>query len=570
MGEEQLYRQSAVARGVEPADLVLRGGIVIDVLTGELRRADVAIVGELIAGVSPYAYRGRRILDCTDKFIAPGLIDTHIHIESSLLAPWEFARAVAACGTTTVIADPHEIANVCGLEGVRFMLKAARGQPCEILLTVPSCVPTTPLETSGANLGVEEIARMLRWPQVVGLGEMMNYPGVLRGETKVLAKLKVAAGHPIDGHAPGLAGDDLQAYVGAGPDSDHECVSLEEAREKLRAGMWIMIREGPAARNLCDLLPLVKESAAASRCMFVSDDLAPHELDEHGHLERLLRQATAQGLDPIAALRLVTVNPAARFRLQDRGIVRPGLLADLVIFDNLDDFRVEMTLRHGIPINEYPATKPRGRVPTNTCHLPPLPADVFAVPASAGVVRIIGVVARQIVTKALRLQLPIRNGCLSPDPAREIAKIAVVERHGKNGGIGIGFVHGLRLKRGALASTVAHDSHNLIVVGVDDQLMLIAAQKIAQEGGGLCAVTPEGQAAIVPLPIAGLMSDRPLAEVVSSLRCLLEVTRNLGCGNSNPFEVLSFLALPIIPELRLTDKGLVDVNLFKHVPLVGD
>ncbi|MBM3476158.1 MAG: adenine deaminase [Armatimonadetes bacterium] len=565
-----LDRLLSVACGAEPADIVLAGGTVVDVLSGALRRADVAVCEGQIAGVSEEGYAGRRVIDCTGRFVAPGLIDGHIHIESSLLSPQEFAWAVAAHGTTTVVADPHEIANVCGLDGVRYMAADARGAPCEVLLTAPSCVPATHLETSGAELGPREVAEMLRWPTVVGLGEMMNFPGVVAGDPTVLGKLASAAGRPIDGHAPDLSGKDLQAYVAAGPDSDHECTTLAEAREKLAAGMWIMVREGTAAQNLAALLPLAQDPTTANRCLLVSDDLAAHELAAEGHMDRILRRAVALGLDPVTALRLVTTNPAARFRLHDRGVLRPGLLADVVVFEDLDSFQVHTVLKRGREVSDLPRRRSRARLPVGSCRLRALTEASFRVPATGGAVRAIGVVPGQIVTRALRLRLPASGGSLQADPQQDVAKLAVIERHGRGGGIGLGFVKGLGLRGGAIGSTVAHDSHNLIIAGMDDRAMLIAAQSVAEEGGGFVAVSPEGQAGIMPLPIAGLMSERRLEDVVSSQRTALEAAKSLGSPHSDPYAILSFLALPVIPELRLTDRGLVDVTRFEHMPLTGD
>ena len=561
---ESVIRQ---ARGAEPVDVLLRGGTVVDVLTGRLRRAEVAIAGQRIAGVCGEVPEARRLIDCTGKFIAPGLIDGHIHLESSLLHPLEFARAAAAHGTTTVIADPHEIANVCGTEGARFMARAAGGGPVDVLLSVPSCVPASPLETSGAELGPREVAEMLAWPEAIGLGEMMDVPGVLAGQPHVLAKLAAAAGKPIDGHAPGLTGRDLQAYVAAGPDSDHECTTLAEAEEKLTAGMWIMIREGTAARNLPDLVPVVLDRAKAGRCLFVSDDLAPSELLVDGHLDRILRLAVAAGVDAIEALRLVTVNPAARFELCDRGAIRPGLLADIVVFDDLATFRVSCVLKRGVDVTELGQAPTEVAPPAAGCRIGALTPETFAVPAPAGEVRVIGVVPGQIVTEALTMALPSSGGRMVADPASDVAKIAVIERHGRGGGMGLGFVKGLGLQRGAVASTVAHDSHNLIVAGADDGSMVAAARAVAEAGGGFVAVMPGGDPHVLPLPIAGLMSDRPIAEVAGAVEVLLDVAATLGCRARNPFATLSFLALPVIPALKITDRGLVDVARFAHVPL---
>jgi adenine deaminase len=558
-----------VGRGVEPADIVLEGGMVVDVLSGTVRHADVAILGDCIAGVSPEGYEGHRVIDCTGAFIAPGLVDGHIHIESSLLAPWTFAHAVAQRGTTTVVADPHEIANVCGLAGVRFMTDVARGAPCDVFLAAPSCVPATDLDTAGAKLGAAEIAEMCAWPGVVALGEMMNYAGVLAGDPEVLAKLAAAAGKPIDGHAPGLTGLDLQAYVAAGPDSDHECTSLHEAREKLAAGMWTMVREGSAARNLCDLLPLAADPQTAGRCLFVSDDLAAHELLEEGHMDRILRRAVVAGLDHVTAVRLATLSPATRFRLHDRGAVRPGLLADLVVFEDLRQFVPRVVLKTGRETGEFDPTPPSVPAPTGTCRVGPLSEGSFVVPATGERARVIGIVPGQIVTQALWMSLPRADGQLQPAAEEDVAKVAVIERHGRGGGVGVGFVRGLGLKRGAIASTVSHDSHNLIVAGVDDRAMLAAARALIAAGGGFAAAHGEGNVQVLPLPIAGLMSDRPLQAVAAAHGELVRGAEAQGCS-ADPFPALSFLALPVIPELRITDRGLVDVTRFAHVSLTGD
>lgn len=558
-----------VALGLEPADVVLAGGTVVDVLTGTLRRADVAISGEHIAGIAREGYTARRVIDCRGQFIAPGLIEGHIHIESSLLSPQEFAWSVAKHGTTTVIADPHEIANVWGVPGARFMADSSAGAPCDVLLTAPSCVPATSLETAGAEIGADDLQAMLSWPAVVGLGEMMNFAGVLASAPNVLAKLAVAAGRPIDGHAPGLSGRELQAYVAAGPDSDHECTTLDEAHEKAAAGMWIMIREGTAARNLGDLLPLARDPTANDRCLLVSDDLSPHELAQEGHLDRLLRRAVAHGLDGVTALRLVTINPASRFRLHDRGAIRPGLLADLVVFENLSSFRVRKVIKRGREIERYRRRSSAPRTPVSACRLPRLSQASLRIPVVSGPVRVIGLVPGQIITRSLRLTLPVTGRYLRADAHQDVAKLAVIERHGRSGAIGLGFVKGLGLCSGAIASTVAHDSHNLIVAGMDDSAMLTAARTLADIGGGFAVVGLQGKVTAMPLPIGGLMSDRPLEEVVTLHRRVLKAAARLGTPHTDVFAVLSFLALPVIPELRLTDQGLVDVVRCERVSLGG-
>ncbi len=565
--ERDLAGLIAAAKGGSPVDLVLRDGTVLDVLSGSLRRANVAVHGDRIAGVGSADYEGERVLDCAGKFVAPGLIDAHIHIESSLVAPWEFGRAAASRGTTSVVADAHEIANVCGRAGVRFMAEAAADCALDVLLVAPSCVPASHLDTSGAELGATEVAEMLAWPEVVGLGEMMNFPGVLAGDREVLAKLEAARGTPIDGHAPGLTGPDLQAYVAAGPDSDHECTTLAEAEERLAAGMWIMIRQGTAAQNLTELLPVALDPRAAGRCMLVSDDLAPNELREHGHIDRLLRLAVRNGLSPVDAVRLATANPACRFGLRDRGAVRAGLLADLVVFEDLEEFAVAHALKRGREVSEYPASAPDVDPPVDTCHIGDVTEEAFRVPAPQGAVRVIGALPGQIVTQALQMELPAKDGRLQADPGRDVAKIAVLERHGRSGGLGVGFVRGLGLRQGAIGSSVSHDSHNVIVAGVDDRSMAAACRAVADGGGGYAAVSG-GATVVLPLPIAGLMSDQPIDAVVRCLDEVIGVAHAMGC-KGDPFAALAFLALPVIPELKITDKGLVDVGRFEHVPLAG-
>lgn len=566
--ERDLADLMAAARGESPPDLLLRGGTVVDVLSAGLRKADVAIHSGHIVGVGVGGREAVRVIDCSGKFVAPGLIDGHIHLESSLVAPWEFARAAALHGTTTVVADTHEIANVCGAPGVRFMAQAVVGSPLDVLLVAPSCVPASPLDTSGAELGPDEVTQMLAWPEVVGLGEVMNYPGVLARDPAVLAKLEAARGMPIDGHAPGLTGAELQAYVAAGPDSDHECTSLAEAEEKLAAGMWIMMRQGTAARNLAELLPLALDPRGAGRCMFVSDDLAPDGLQEEGHLDRLLRLAVAEGLAAVDAVRLATINPACRFGLWDRGAVRAGLLADLVVFEDLKSFAIAHVLKRGRAVGELPAATPDVELPLDTCHVGDVSEEAFVVDAPTGPVRVIGLLPGQIVTKALHMELPADKGRLRPGPALDVAKVAVIERHGRGGEIGVGFVRGLGLRRGAIAASVSHDSHNLIVAGVDDRCMAGACRAVAEAGGGYAVVPSDATPVVLPLPIAGLMSDQPIGTVTRCLAEVVRAARGLGCRD-DPFAVLSFLALPVIPELRITDRGLVDVARFQHVALAG-
>ncbi len=572
----QLHRLVAVAAGKEPADMVVKGGRVLDVFGGGVRAADVAICDGLIAGVG--AYEGREVVQAQGRFVLPGFIEGHIHIESTALAPSEFARVVATRGTTTVIADPHEIANVAGLQGVRYMLGAAEEAPIDLLYAAPSCVPATHMETAGARLGPAEVAEMLSWPGIIGLAEMMNYPGVISGDEEALAKLAAAAGRHVDGHAPGLAGAALQAYVAAGPRTEHEATSLAEAEEKLAAGMWVMIREGSAARNLGALAPLLF-GPGAWRCLLVSDDKNPEDLLEQGHLDHCLRRAVAEGVPALAAIRAVTINAATCFGLHDRGAVAPGLLADLVLVQDLESFTVREVFKSGRRINGawgYRHLPDRGPVAlTSSCRLPEPTEQSLAVPAPGAdgsvTARVIGIVAGELLTESLRLELAVADGRVLPDPERDVLKLAVIERHAKGGGIGVGFVKGLGLRSGALASTVAHDSHNLVVAGCDDAEMLAAAREVRDMGGGQLVWAGAEDIVRLPLPIAGLMSGEDAQVVARQHRMVREAARRLGSDLADPFMHLSFLALAVIPSLKLTDRGLVDVDAFQIVSVVeGD
>ncbi|NLO04312.1 MAG: adenine deaminase [candidate division WS1 bacterium] len=563
-----LQRRINVALGSQPADIVLRGGRILNVFTGDLTAADVAICDGIIASIG--SYRGAREIDVAGAIVLPGFIDGHIHVESTMLSPGQFARAISSRGATTAICDPHEIANVAGLDGVRYMLDGSRGGPVDLRIMAPSCVPATHLETAGASLGPDAVKAMLRWPGIHGLAEMMNFPGVLAGASDALRKLAAAASLPIDGHCPGLSGAELQAYIATGPRTEHEATSLDEAREKLAAGMWLLIREGSTARNLADLAPLLT-GEGARRCLLVSDDRNPVDLLESGHLDETLRRAVGAGVPPLRAVQAATLNAADCFRLHDRGAVAPGLRADLAVVEDLRDFEVRMTLRGGIPVDEIPDPPEPGIASVRgSMNVAGLSVESFSVP-SAGEqarARVIEVVPGQVLTGAGEALLQVRGGLVQPDPERDIAKLAVIERHRGSGRTGLGFVRGLGLTRGALASTVAHDSHNLVVAGVSDEAMLRAARALIEVGGGQCAADDDGVLALLPLPIGGLMSDHALGKVAEGVRAMQMAARQLGSALEDPLMALSFLALPVIPRLKLTDRGLVDVASFDYVPLL--
>jgi adenine deaminase len=566
---DRLKKLIQVARGERAADLVLKGGRVLNVFSGEIIRADVAVYDGIVAGVGDYD--GPAVIDAGRDFIAPGFMDAHMHPESTMLSPAELARAVLARGTTAIIADPHEIANVLGIDGIRFMLEASRGLPVDFYFLLPSCVPATDLESSGASLSAADLKPFRRTKRVLGLAELMNYPGVLCGIDPVIEKLIAFRRGVRDGHAPLLSGRDLNAYIAAGIGSDHECTGRAEAEEKLRLGMHIMIREGTQAKNLKELLPLVTPRNSR-HCSLVTDDLHPHDLLTKGHLDHLIDMAVGEGMDPVEAVRMVTCNTAQYFGLRDVGAVAPGYRADILILSSLTPVRVRSVIKAGRPVfsegsytgGVWPKMKRRQ---VGAMNVRPFGREAFAVPQSGGQIRVIGLVPDQILTRQLLLEPVVRDGAVVSDTGRDILKLAVVERHHGTGSIGLGFVQGFGLKAGALASSVAHDSHNIIAVGCDDGDLFAAVKAVEEMNGGLAAVMNGEVMARMPLPIAGLMSDEPLAEVSRGWEELRRVARDFGSVPAEPFMVLSFLALPVIPELKLTDRGLVDVNRFEHVPL---
>jgi adenine deaminase len=561
----------AVARGDQTADLLLTGGRVVDVFTGSVVEADVAVADGFIASVGP-ARDSVETVNLAGRFLVPGLIDAHVHLESSMVTPYEFARTAVPRGTTAVVTDPHEVANVAGLAGVQWLLAASDGLPLAVLVMAPSCVPATHLATAGAELGAEDLEVLAKHPRVIGLAEVMNVPGVVLGDPGVHAKIDAFSGRPVDGHGPGLVGDWLQAYAAAGVGTDHETLTPEEALEKLRLGMRVWLREGTGARNLVDLLPVVTP-ATSRRCGFCTDDRHPHDLLDDGHIDHLLRLAVANGLDTMTAIQMATLNIADAYGLDDRGAVAPGKRADLVVCDDLAGFRAEqvyvggeVVAENGQPVGSWPEPSVD---PTAVLRPPVVDLEGLdlRIENPGTDVRVIGLVPGQIVTENLVEDLAAHDGQLVADPEAGLAKLAVIERHRGTGNVGLGFLRGLGPLKGALACTIAHDHHNLIVAGADDESMRTAIAEVVRLGGGAVVAHGGEVLAALPLPYAGLISDRPLDEVRGQLDGLSEAARACGCTHPDPVMALSFVALEVIPSLKLTDRGLVDVERFELVPL---
>jgi len=559
-----------VALGKKPADLVLKNAKVFNSFTGEFMTGDVAVVNGYIAGIGSYA--GKEEVDLKGAFVTPGFIDGHVHIESSMVSPAEFARALVPVGTTTAVVDPHEIANVTGTAGIRYMLEASSNLPINIYLMLPSCVPATSLENAGAVLTARELSEFINHPRVLGLGELMDYPGVLNTTAEMLAKLAIAEGKLIDGHAPGITGKELSAYIAAGVTSEHECTTAEEARERLTRGMYLMLREGSATKNLLDLLPAVNRYTAA-RCLFVTDDRHPEDLIKLGSINHMVKLAVKAGMDVATVLQMATINAANYFRLYDLGAVVPGYRADLLVFEDLEEFKPVKVYKDGKLVAEKGTPLFAGyvvddREVRNTMRLKDIDPDKLKIPAHSKKARVIGLIPHQIVTKKLELEVPVEGGFFKTAPAKDIAKLAVLERHNYTGNVGVGLIKGLGLKKGAIASTVAHDSHNLVVAGIEDEDILLAVEELKRIGGGLTVVADRQVLGSLPLPIAGLMSDKTIYEVQEELEKLHRIVRSLGVAEEfDPFMTLAFLSLPVIPELKLTDLGLVDVKTFSLVPV---
>lgn len=572
-----LQRRIQIARGTLPADLVLRNARLVNVCSGECYPADVAIADGIIVGIGAEGdeYHGFEERDLQGRWLAPGLIDGHMHIESTMLLLSEFTRIVTPRGITAVMLDPHEFANVLGVEGIRYVLESGRGLPLSAYVMLSSCVPASAYESPYRVLMADDLLPLLEDERVLGLAEMMNMPGVLQGDEQVLAKIVATQRHGlvVDGHAPGLSGHDLCAYATAGVMSDHECTTLEEARQRIRLGMWLMIREGSAARNLDALLPLVKE-LHPPRVFFVTDDRDPQDLTTRGHIDSMVRRAIELGLDAVEAIRLASYNTAQYFRLYDRGAVAPGFVADLVVLDDLNTFQVEsvykdgaLVAQNGTLLVDIPTAPSAFTDITGTVHIGDIRVDNLRMKGEPGLVEVVGIEPGQITTKHLQEEAPIRDGEIVADPARDLLKLVVIERHHASGRVGLGLVKGFGLRKGAIASSVAHDAHNLVIAGVDDSDILLAARTLEAIGGGFICVVDGEVRACVPLPYGGLVSPLPASELVQQLLVLDAAAAELGCPLEHPCMTLSFLSLSVIPALKLTDQGIIDVETFTLLPL---
>lgn len=568
---KDIKRLIKVARGIEKADLVLKNAEVFHGFTGEFIRGDVAIADGYIAGIGNY--QGQEEFDLAGKYLTPGFIDGHIHIESSMLSPAAFAEAVVPLGTTTVIADPHEIANVAGFAGVNYLLNAAEKLPLSVYVMLPSCVPASRLENSGAILEAADLAKLIDHPRVLGLGEMMNFPGVLNGDDDVLAKIIIVGDKKIDGHAPGVSGNALMAYAAAGVHSDHECVTPAEALERLRAGMYVMIREGSAAKNLLSLLPVLNP-CTAQFCFFAADDRHPADLLAEGHINHMVRMAVHKGISVAMALQMATINAARYFKLNDIGLLAPQYKADILVFDDLTNWRPGLVIKAGKIIAEngrmmVPVESADDVKLERTMHVKEFDQENLKIIADGDRANVIGLVPSQIRTKALKLPVKVKDNEVVSDTESDILKLAVFERHHATGNMAVGLVNGFGLRKGAIGSTIAHDSHNLIVIGENDTDMILAAKELQKIQGGIVVVCAGEILGVLPLPIAGLMSKQRVKEVEAVLSQLKKSAYELGVKKCyDPFLTLAFLSLPVIPELKLTDRGLVDGRIFDFIPVM--
>jgi adenine deaminase len=563
-----IQQKLAIARAEQPAELLFKNAKLVNVLSGEIYAASVAVEDGRIVGLGDY--KAKKIIDLKGAYLAPSLIDGHFHVESSMLTAAEFARAVVPHGTGAIVIDPHEYANVLGLDGIRYALESTKHLAMDFFIMLPSCVPATHLETAGAELTADDLKLMMQDERVAGVGEMMNFPGVYLGVRGELAKIDAGKGKAIDGHAPGLRGKNLNAYVLAGVRSDHESVTVAEAREKLRLGMHVLLREGSTERNLGHLLPLLQPNNFQN-CSFATDDKLAGDLVKEGHIDHCVRKSIKFGLPPITALQIATINTARHYHLRNLGAVAPRFWADFIVFDSLKNFRVRQTWKKGALVAEdgefMGRTPARVPLPRSTMNLRWAPGDFVVKANGTRKIKVIQIISNQIVTKVLIVSPKIADGNIIADPARDILKMVVVERHRASGNVGVGFVRGFKLKSGAIGSTVAHDAHNVVVAGTNDADIQLAIHELERSQGGQVAVADGKVKARLPLPIAGLVSDQPLPRVVELIDNLNAAAHALGCDLAAPFMSLSFLALSPIPALKLTDQGLIDSTTLQQTSL---
>ncbi len=553
------------AMGRQKADLVIKNGRYLDLVHGDLVTSDIAICGDCIVGTHE-SYRGEVEIDARDLIIVPGFIDTHVHVESSAITPWQFDKTVLPHGTTTAICDPHEISNVLGLEGLEYFLDAAGNLAMDLRVQLSSCVPATHLETSGARLTAADLAPFKNHDRVIGLAEFMNYPGVLFKDPDVIDKLAAFFGTHIDGHAPKVSGRELNAYCACGIRNCHESTSLEEAREKLRKGMQVLIRDGSLCKDVVTLSPLLNEQTSPFLA-FCTDDRNPLDIDEQGHMDHVIRTAIGAGAPVASVYRAASWSAARGFGLSDRGLIAPGQRADLVLLGDLDSCAVTDVIQRGRPVNQqtFEGHRPAEVIGRHSLKLDPVTPELFRVPANGPGGPVIGLIPDAIITEHLTMDLPYENGERLVDPENDVLKVTVLNRHGGEPTVGRGFVRGFGFKRGAIASSVGHDSHNVIVVGASNQDMAVAVNRLIDLEGGFVIVRDRSVMAEMPLPIAGLMSDRSAPEVADAIRMLREAARDLQCALPEPFLQLAFLPLCVIPSLKITDRGLVDVERFELI-----
>ena len=564
-----LQQKLSIARGERPAELLFKNANLVNVLSGEIYRTHVAVDDGRVVGLGDY--KAKKTINLKGAYLAPSLIDGHFHVESSMLTAREFARAVVPQGTGAVVIDPHEYANVLGLDGIRYVLESTRSLPIDFFIMLPSCVPATAFETAGARLTANDLRLMIADDRIAGVAELMNYPGVYLGEASELAKIQAGKGKKIDGHAPGLTGRNLNAYVLAGVQSDHESTELAEAREKLRLGLHILLREGSTERNLATLVPLIN-SQNAMNCSFATDDKLAGDLVSEGHIDHCVRKAIRLGLPPMVALQIATIHTARHYRLRNFGAIAPRYWADFVVFDDLRNFQVRQTYKKGVLVAEkgkYLASQPAAvPKPRSTMNLRYRASRDFKVRANRkGKIRVIEIVPNQIVTREVITAPRLQDGYIASNVDRDVLKLVVVERHHATGNVGVGFVRGFKLRHGALGSTVAHDAHNVVVVGTNDADIVRAIEELEAMQGGQVAVVDGEVKAELALPIAGLVSDRPLADVIARIAALNAAAHSMGCGLAAPFMSLSFLSLSPIPELKLTDQGLIDAVKMRKTSL---